>query len=435
MKKNQIYIPFIILFFLILIFLTVKISYSGQKIYRPYYTVLPSPDGNHYIEGNGIISRDQYIETVLPDIPVWITAHPLQGGSVWYATLADGSIWRIEVKERKIYSRIRYRGKNRQVKIPVLIRREKNYILLPDKLYGWNYDTFPVPIGTERFIHLDNSSDLYLTAGRMKRRIFRNILRDSRIIAGSNWKVIALTGNSRDYRYGILGDIYEATGFMILETGSAFGKSIQYAIAGDGCFQSLFPLWKDLNGDGEREIVLTKSRPSRGSWIQVFSENGRLIAESGPPERGYRWIHLVAAAEMGREHKMEIVSVKTPHSKGVLEFYRLEKRRLRLVHSVSGYSTHRNGSRNLHNAVVSDFNSDGINDIILPVQDFTELHNLQRKGTGTVVNAELPLGSELVSNLHPVVDGTGALLLGTGLKNRKLRIFITDKRKRLKKIN
>ncbi len=434
MKKNHTSIRTLILISLTFLFLGGKNSSSDQSIYRPYYTIIPSADGNHYIESSGIISPKNYIESGLDNIPVWITAHPVQGGSVWYVTLTSGSIWRIEVKNRKIYSRIRYREKNRHLKIPVLVRSGNNYVMLPDELYGWNFHTFPVPIGTERFVHLDNSCDLYLTAGKRKRRIFRNILRDSRIVVGNNWKILMLTGNSQGYRHGILGDIYEATGFMILDTGSAFRKSISYIIERDGFFESLFPIWKDINGDGQREVIITKSRLFRGSRLQVFSENGRLIAESDPPGTGNRWVHLVAAAKMGKKQIMEIVGVRTPHTDGILEFYRLEKRKLKLVHSARGYSTHKNGSRNLHNAVVSDFNSDGINDIILPVQDFTELHNIQRNGRGTVINTKLALGSELASNLYPLIDGTGTLLLGAGLKNRKLRIYITNKRESFKRI-
>ena len=46
--------------------------------------------------------------------------------------------------------------------------------------------------------------------------------------------------------------------------------------------ENLAPIWTDLDGDGNREIILTQSNTAEGAKIVVYTEDGKILAV-GPP--------------------------------------------------------------------------------------------------------------------------------------------------------
>jgi hypothetical protein len=100
---------------------------------------------------------------------------------------------------------------------------------------------------------------------------------------------------------------------------------------------------------------------------------GKLLGSSDPIGRGFRWLHLLAAAEFGIDNVKSIAVVRTPHIGGILQFYEWYGNRLVMVTSQGNLSTHQIGSDNLNMAVAADF--DGVDgaELILPTNNYTEL--------------------------------------------------------------
>ena len=63
----------------------------------------------------------------------------------------------------------------------------------------------------------------------------------------------------------------------------------------------------------------------------------------------------------------------TPHIGGVVEFYHLEGNALLIYASISGFTSHTIGSRNLDRGAAGDFDGDGQVELLLPNQALTEL--------------------------------------------------------------
>jgi len=100
---------------------------------------------------------------------------------------------------------------------------------------------------------------------------------------------------------------------------------------------------------------------------------------------------------------MELATIKTPHIGGVAEFYSLTESGLELVASLAGgYSSHVNGSRNLDMALAADFDGDGNVELLVPSRDRKTLVALRRTGDSVAEAWQLPLDSQLATNLAAV---------------------------------
>ena len=98
--------------------------------------------------------------------------------------------------------------------------------------------------------------------------------------------------------------------------------------------------------------------------------------------------------------------------------------KLEIVATVSGYTSHVIGSRNLDMGVAADFDGDGIVEVLLPSQDRTHLGAIQRVEGGAIIDWQLPLDGVLSTNLSVVQLADGSLLLGAGLQDGRIRIWL-----------
>jgi hypothetical protein len=246
------------------------------------------------------------------------------------------------------------------------------------------------------------------------------VLPDALPLRDDRGRALLLIEPTDSYAHGILGDALEATGVAILDRTGVLEQS--WVLDDDSVFETLAPIWVDLNADGKREIVITRSSPESGAALQVFSEEGEVLARGPAIGTAYRWTHLLAVAPTGPSGETEILTVRTPHIGGVLEFYRLKGRRLELVHSRRGFSTHRIGSRNLDMAVVADLGGHEELEILLPTQDFNTLQLVRRRpeGSSLVWSHELP--AALSTNLG-VISDRGMLSIACGTSDGKLLIW------------
>jgi hypothetical protein len=221
--------------------------------------------------------------------------------------------------------------------------------------------------------------------------------------AQKNGYAAILTGPTGEYRHGILGDSIEASGFKtfrfstVLQRYQPVGR---YQLPGGTVFEALRPTMADLNDDGIPEILITASNADVGSAIYVFDINGTHMASSPAVGRGYRWIHLLGAGKTGPGGETEIITVRTPHIGGILQYYQLKGQNLVLEHALSGYSTHRIGSRNLDMAAIGNFSSGSQAVVLLPTQDFRSLAIIERTEHGSLVIWSKNLESGLTTNIE-----------------------------------
>ena len=194
----------------------------------------------------------------------------------------------------------------------------------------------------------------------------------------------------------------------------------------DEVFEGLFPLMSDLNGDGRSEIVTTVINAKSSARVVVFSyEDDRLeiLDDSVTVGSGFRWLHQIAVAPFTADGVSEIAVVQTPHIGGFAKFFRLSGEHLELVASKSGgYMSHRNGSRNLDQALAGNFDRNGVIELLVPSRDQESLIALKRVDHVVEEAWTINPGSRLATNIVAVEVG-GTLQVAMGTENSELLIW------------
>ena len=116
----------------------------------------------------------------------------------------------------------------------------------------------------------------------------------------------------------------------------------------------------------------------------------------------------------------------TPHIGGVVEFYRLEGKTLRLAATLPGYTSHRYGSRNLDLGVAGDFDGDGRVELLLPDRSMSRLAGIRRTATGAKEAYSVPLGGTMASNPATAMLPDGKMIVGIGRKDGVLRLWLPE---------
>jgi hypothetical protein len=222
----------------------------------------------------------------------------------------------------------------------------------------------------------------------------------------------------------VLGDALEARSITLMDTNSIPVSIKEFQIDPADVIEGIAPLWVDLDGDGKREIIVTQSNIHVGARIVVYNQEGEVIAQSDPIGQGFRWLHLIAAAQIVNDDILDLVVVRTPHIGGVLEIYELTEGRLEMITSVKGYSSHQIGSRNLDASLVTDVNADGIPDIVVPDQSQQYLSALQITDAEWTEIWRVPLNEKLTTNLMGVYSLHFGLVLGVGTEENKLMLWV-----------
>ncbi len=209
-----------------------------------------------------------------------------------------------------------------------------------------------------------------------------------------------LTGPTRRYAHGVLGDAVEASG-MSVET--AGGKVLSMTLGPEAVFEDRFPRAVDMDGSGGEAFLVVKSYIDRGAALALVGiRNGRLvpIAESDPIGSANRWLNPVGAADFDGDGRIEAAHVETPHIGGVLVLTRFSRGKLDTVYRVPGFSNHRIGSRELGLSAILDADSDGVPDIVLPDRTRSTLRFVSfAKGRFRELGS-IALGAEIVSPIR-----------------------------------
>ena len=383
-----------------------------------------SPDGNRYLEGFADLPNTSPIDIPLKGQPMWVVGTAVEGGSVWAVALADGTIQAFKIVDNKV-SEITLNTNTLPAGQPPALGNfsgDLGLVFAPFNI-GSTYN-HPVVFNANQQAFLLQNGELVFKTGDDQVHLDINALHDGRLLTDGDGNILVLSGPTDQYDHGVLGDSIEASSITLISNDGNQLSVQPISIPAGKVIEGIMPVWVDLTGDGQREIIVTLSDSSNGAQLAVFNQAGELIALGDSIGQGYRWRHQIAAAPFGPNGELEIVDVLTPHIGGTVEFFQLVGDMLVRVAQVSGYTSHVIGTRNLDMAVAGDFDNDGIIELLLPGQDRTTLGGIQRTETGAVVDWELPLNGILISNLGSVAFQDGSIGIAAGLDNGTLMIWL-----------
>ena len=217
----------------------------------------------------------------------------------------------------------------------------------------------------------------------------------------------ALTGPTRRYAHGVLGDDIKASGISVE---LATGEVLSLELEPDAVFEDRIPRLVDLTGNGRGHVLVIKGYATMGAALALVAPvDGRLVVIAGgdPIGQSYRWLNPVGVGDFDGGGRIETAHAETPHIGGTLVLSRLENGRLVSVRRVGGFSNHRMGSRELGLSVVLDANGDGVPDIVVPDNSRTNLRVGTFAGGKFRELARIELRAEITSSLRPVQIGAG----------------------------
>jgi len=383
------------------------------------------PDGNRMVQGIGSLPGGTELEIPLSGSPQWVVAAPIPEGSIWAVALSDGRVQVFKVTANQTEPLTITPEALPPGTPPLLVVDDQGQPGLANPTDAdASPSTNPALLTPEgRIAYIDNSGDLVIRDGDVDLHLPVNALPDARILVDQDERLLLLTNPTSRYGHGVLGDDLEAAGIALIETRPTPQVTLHIDIPAPAVIEGLSPIWTDLTGDGQREILVTLSDEEQGARIVAFDETGRQVAIGPAIGQGYRWRHQIAVAPFGPLGDIEIVDVLTPHIGGIVEFYHLDGGALNIAARMPGYSSHRIGSRNLDTAVAGDFDGDGRIELLLPNQALTELGAVRHTPTGARVVWTLPLSQQISTNLAAVTLADDRLALGLGY-GQTLRLWL-----------
>jgi hypothetical protein len=383
-------------------------------------------DGNRLVSGRGALPDVEPVDIQLNGTPVWLVAAPFEDGSVWVAVLDDGSVEGYFVRDR-IPEEVVITPDHLPPEMPPFLVVEGMAIsLLTNPIDQASILTHPIPqkISRRGMWFIDINGFVRLWIGEEEAKAIPRAITDSRILSDVRGRLLYLSDATGIYDHGVLGDRVEAGGFALVDSNGGSEIITHVVLKPPSVIEGIFPMWADLDGDGEKEIIVTQSDASSGAQVMVYKEDGALRAVGDPIGLGYRWMHQLAVAPFGSNGEMELAVVRTPHIGGVLEFYQLSGDNLVSTATISGFSTHEIGSRNLDNALAGDFDGDGRVEILLPNQSHSSLLGVRRTVSGADLVWSLELTGVRTSNLAAVTLKDGRIEVGVGMDDSRIRLWL-----------
>jgi len=376
------------------------------------YTTQNDLTGNRFINGSMDLQNASIIDIPLDGMPIWLVSAPINDDIVFVAVMENGIVQAFKVSGQT-YEPFVISPSQLSTEMPPLLVIIDGNPQLTVSLEDASPLTNPLFVN-DKLAYITNNGDLVL--GDLRLPI--NALPDARILMDEKGRLLVLNQPTDRYAHGVLGDDLEASGVAIIETSPEFRVVETVTIDEPDVIEGISPIWTDMNNDGKRDIILTLSISQSGARIVAFSEDGVLLAETPSIGNGYRWRHQIAVAQFEANKPPLLVSVRTPHIGGIVEFFQYENGKLDSVMEFKGFSTHSIGSRNLDSGIAGDFNNDGVVELLVPDQSHENLGIISIND----VIATLPLNGTLTSNLSATALD-GKIFVGAGTQGN-LRIWI-----------
>jgi hypothetical protein len=386
-------------------------------------TTMQGLDGNRLVPGRGNLSEARPLDIPLAGTPEWLAAAPISGGSIWVVVLANGRTQAFMLQGRTA-TPVEIEPAQLPAGAPPLLIIENSLPRLLTAPPDASRFSHPVPLAMSgRIAYVAQNGDLVLWDRGELARFAVGALPDARILVDEQQTLLLLTGATDRYDHGVLGDAIEGSSVTMIETSGSPRIVTTIAVTAPDVIENVAPIWVDLDGDGTREIVVTVSNDTQGAREIVFSETGAQLAAGPAIGRGNRWRHQLAVAPFAVDKENELVEVLTPHIGGIVQFYRLNGNSLDVVASISGYTSHRIGLRNLDMAAVGDFDGDGGIELLLPDDTMRSVGAIRRTADGAEVAWTLPIGGSRVATNLAAVLNENASGVGVGREDGVLRIW------------
>lgn len=147
------------------------------------------------------------------------------------------------------------------------------------------------------------------------------------------------------YPHGVLGDEIEHGALVML---TRDGRQLRITLPQRRVFEDTEPRLADVDGDGEREVIVVESDGELGARLAVYDPDG-LVAATGFIGRRNRWLAPVGigAADLDGDGRVELAFVDRPHLAKTLRIYEFRPGELKLEASFEGVTNHRIGERDI----------------------------------------------------------------------------------------
>lgn len=380
------------------------------------YTTQNDPSGNRSVNGAMDLANATMLDIPLDGKPVWLVSAPLNGDVIFAAVSGNGKVQAFKVSGQT-YAPFDISPNQLPPGMPPVLATTNNTIELIPPSDEMSPLTNPIMI-ENNLAYIATNGDLVMQDAASQTRLPINALTDTRILIDGNNRLLILTGPTDRYDHGVLGDRLEASSITLVETSPTLHVVQEILINEPDVIEGLSPIWADINNDGKRDIIVTLSNNNTGARIAAYSEDGTLLAESEPIGLGHRWRHQVALAQFDPNTSPLLVDIRTPHIRGIVEFFQLNDGKLDIIQEIGDISAHSIGSRNLDSAIAGDFNNDGITELLAPNQPHTNLNVISFDGS--IIT--LSLNGVLTSNLS-AISLDGKIYIGAGTRGN-LRIWI-----------
>lgn len=385
--------------------------------------------GNRIVDGRGTLPNATVVDIALDGVPRWLlSARRSDAETVWVCVLADGRVvgyllngtdaTPISVVPATIDASLQ----------PVLALDDQGaaYLLnVVDAQTPAGSTTTAVQLSNKKLAHTDKAGNLIVSDDVGDTTLPLNALPNTRIFVDENERLLLLADPSDRYSHDVLNGHSIANSVVLVATQPNLQVISKIEMPAPKVIEGNALIWADLNGDGQRDIILTVSDSTVGSALMAYSEQGTLLAASAPIGTGFRWHHQVAIAPFLTSNVPELAVTRTPHIGGVTEFYHIDGTQLISDSAKLGYTSHhQTASDNIDMSLAGDFDGDSQLELLVPSEDFTRLGAIAHFGAKDVRRKwDVQIGGGLMTNISAVNDGAGHILVGVGHSNQGLRIW------------
>ncbi len=152
-------------------------------------------------------------------------------------------------------------------------------------------------------------------------------------------------GPTTRYAHGVLGDAIEH-GELVMTLASGTQKRV--ILPENRVFEDTEPRLFDVDGDGDREVIVVESDNRQGARLSIYDGNG-LVAANAFIGQSNRWLSPVGvgAGDLDGDGRIEIAFVDRPHLAKTLRIFRFQNGNLIPLADLPGVTNHRIGERNI----------------------------------------------------------------------------------------
>lgn len=152
-------------------------------------------------------------------------------------------------------------------------------------------------------------------------------------------------GPTTRYAHGVLGDAIEH-GELVVTLAS--GKRKRLVLPENRVFEDTEPRLFDVDGDGDREVIVVESDQARGARLAIYDGDG-LVTATAYIGRTNRWLAPAGdgAADLDGDGSIELAYVDRPHLAKTLRVFRFQAGKLVPVGDLPGVTNHRIGERDI----------------------------------------------------------------------------------------